>query len=268
MALVLAACASTSSLPDPIEADIAWIARGEFCEPETVLPLPDDTLLVSNVCGFQSAGDGYLSLLDAQGNAIEWKAVDSLDAPLGMTLSGSTIYIVDANRVKSFSWPGLELIDVMSLETVVANDITAAPNGDLYVSDTSAGSVTKISASGQVQEFVADTEFSGANGIEFGNNGYLYVGGERLWRVDVATGKAFAVGPKWLTDIDGIEFESNGTVQVTPVGGPLVRLRQDGSVEVFGGDGVSSANHGYAESLKLALIPTGFDNTVIAIRVP
>jgi len=30
---------------------------------------------------------------------------------------------------------------------------------------------------------------------------------------------------------------------------------------------VSSANHGYAPSLGLALIPTGFDNTVIAIRV-
>jgi hypothetical protein len=49
------------------------------------------------------------------------------------------------------------------------------------------------------------------------------------------------------------------------VGGPLVRLVDP--VEVLGGDGISSANHGYAAKLGLALIPTGFDNTVIAIRV-
>ena len=30
--------------PDSDRADIAWIAEGEFCEPETVLALPDNTL--------------------------------------------------------------------------------------------------------------------------------------------------------------------------------------------------------------------------------
>ena len=34
-----------AGMPEPMQADIAWIAEGEFCEPETVLPLPDDTLL-------------------------------------------------------------------------------------------------------------------------------------------------------------------------------------------------------------------------------
>ena len=40
-----------------------------------------------------------------------------------------------------------------------------------------------------------------------------------------------------------------------------------GVVALLGGDGVGSANHGYAEHLGLALIPTGFDNEVIAIRL-
>ena len=35
--------------------------------PETVLALPDNTLLVSNVCGFKQRGNGFLSLLDSQG---------------------------------------------------------------------------------------------------------------------------------------------------------------------------------------------------------
>ncbi len=67
---------------------------------------------------------------------------------------------------------------------------------------------------------------------------------------------------------NGIEFEADGLLQVTPVGGPLIRYRTKDDVEVIVGNGISSANHGYSQALNLALIPTGFDNAVIAIRVP
>ena len=93
----------------------------------------------------------------------------------------------------------------------------------------------------------------------------MYVGGESLWHIDLVDLATTKIGPDWLADIDGIEQEADGTLQVTPVGGPLIRLAEN--VEVLGGDGVGSANHGYAERLGLALIPTGFDNEVIAIRL-
>ena len=109
-----------------------------------------------------------------------------------------------------------------------------------------------------------EARFKGANGIEIAGDD-LYVGGERLWHVDLSDDTVTTIGPEWLTDIDGIEFEADGTLQVTPVAGPLVRLGAE--IQVLAGEGVSSANHGYSQSLGLALIPTGFDNTVIAIRV-
>jgi hypothetical protein len=37
-------------------------------------------------------------------------------------------------------------------------------------------------------------------------------------------------------------------------------------VEILAGEGISSANHGYSASLNLVLTPTGYDNSVIAIR--
>ena len=108
--------------------------------------------------------------------------------------------------------------------------------------------------------------FEGANGIEIDGD-VLYVGGTRLWRVDLTTASVATIGPEWLTDIDGIEIEPDGTLQITPVAGPLVRFRSEDDLEILGGEGISSANHGFAASLSFALIPTGFDNTVIAIRV-
>ncbi len=91
----MASAAIAALAPDPNEADIAWVATGEFCEPETVLPLPDNTLLVSNVCGIGETGNGFLTLLDASGQVLDWRKVEGLDAPLGMALRADRLYLVD-----------------------------------------------------------------------------------------------------------------------------------------------------------------------------
>lgn len=250
--------------PEPEPADIAWVAAGEFCEPETVIQLPDDSLLVSNVCGFAVAGTGFLSQLDSDGNAIDWRIVDALDAPLGMVMHDDLIYVVDNNHVKTLRWPGFELVASMALKTAVANDIAIGPDKSIYITDTSRGEVVVVGPDLDQSVLIEDARFPGANGIHIRNND-LYIGGERLWHVDLTDLAVSQLGPDWLADIDGIELEADGTLQVTPVGGPLIRLKDP--VVVIGGGDVSSANHGYAESLGLALIPTGFDNTVIAIRL-
>ncbi|MEM8983661.1 MAG: hypothetical protein AAGC71_11585 [Pseudomonadota bacterium] len=250
-----------------MSADIAWVARGDFCEPETVLPLPDNTLLVSNVCGFSKTGNGYLSLLNSKGEAIDWRIVDKLDAPLGMARVNDRLYIVDSNRLRILAWPSYTPITMIELGTTVANDVAVTAGGTAFVTDTAKHSVLKVAPDGSQTLLTATPQFQGANGIALDDE-YLLVGGERLWQVDLKTNVVETLGPTWLTDIDGIEIEANGTLQVTPVGGALIRYnRTDKSAEIYSGNGVSSANHGYSQALELALIPTGFDNTVIAIRV-
>lgn len=255
------------AIPDPRPANIAWVAEGEFCEPETVLPLPDGTLLVSNVCGFAEPGKGYLTLLRGDGTAIDWRLIKNLDAPLGMALNGSWLYVIDDNRARIFIWPAFEEIGAIRLDTEVANDIAVAENGTLYVTDSAKGQVIVAENPREQSVLVGEGRFPGANGIALDGD-TLYVGGERLWKVNLKTRYVQTIGPAWLADIDGIEIEADGTLQLTPVSGPLIRYRNENEFEILGGDGVSSANHGYAPDLGLALIPTGYDNSVIAIRIP
>jgi len=261
---LLATCAYGQ--PEPEQADIAWVASGEFCEPETVLPLPDDTLLISNVCDFRERGNGFLTLLDADGKVLDWRIVEGLDAPLGMALSGERLYVIDNNRLLVFRWPGYERLETIDLDTTVANDVAVTRCGVAYVTDTAKHQVIEVTPDSSQTVFTGEAQFQGANGIEV-LDGHLYVGGKRLWRVNLETRVVDRVGPEWLSDIDGIEFEEDGTMQITPVAGPLIRYRDEVDYQVLGGEGVSSANHGYSASLKLALIPTGYDNTVVAIRI-
>jgi sugar lactone lactonase YvrE len=263
---VIAAGVVQAASPPPIEADIAWVSRGEYCEPETVLPLPDDTLLISNVCGFSEPGSGFLTLLGADGTVIDWRVVEGLDSPLGMALQGNRLYVIDNNHLKILAWPGYDLQESIELETMVANDVAVSKGGDAYISDTAAGEVIKLSVDGAQSVFIGQEKFPGANGMEI-HDGYLYVGGKRLWRVNLQDLDVELAAPEWVSDIDGIEFEADGALQATPVAGPLIRFPEDGNIQILAGEGVSSANHGYAPRLGLALIPTGFDNEVIAIRV-
>ena len=135
----------------------------------------------------------------------------------------------------------------------------------IYVTDSARGEVVVISPELEQSVLTGEPQFAGANGIHV-NNDDLWVGGGRLWHVDLRDNTVTTVGPLWVGGIDGIEQEADGTLQVTPVGGALIRVAE--TYEVHKGDGVSSANHGWSENLRLALIPTGFDNTVIAIRGP
>ncbi len=263
LAFLAAALPETATVAD---ADVAWIASGGFCEPETVLALPDETLLVSNVCDFRERGNGFLTLLDKNGKALDWRAVDGLDAPLGMALAGDRLYVVDNNHVRVLRWPGFEELQYEPLPTTVANDIAVAADGTAYVTDTAKGQVVVMSTDGTFSVLRSTVSLDGANGIALKGR-QLYVGGARLWCVNLETGSTTTIGGEWLADIDGIEFEADGTLQVTPVGGPLIRYLSDAEVRVLSGEGISSANHGFATALGLALIPTGFDNTVIAIRV-
>jgi len=264
---ILFAIAVTATLiPQPEPAELAWVTSGEFCEPETVLPLPDNTLLISNVCNFRETGNGFLTLLDASGEVIDWRIVEGLDAPLGMALHDGQLYLVDNNRIKVFSWPGYQPLNSIDVDTVVANDLAVGPDGTVYVTDT-AGHKVVVVAPDETQSTLTDqAQFQGANGIHIEGK-VLYVGGLRLWRIDLENNDVVTIGPEWLSDIDGIEMEPSGLLQITPVDGPLVRYCNDTHYEILGGEGIGSANHGYAANLGLALIPTGFDNTVIAIRI-
>ena len=138
--------------------------------------------------------------------------------------------------------------------------------GVVYVTDTARHQVIRQSPDGTHSVLSGEARFIGANGIALDGE-RLFMGGARLWRVNLRNGSLTAIGPDWLADIDGVELEPDGTLQLTPVAGPLIRYRDEDAIQIFAGDGIRSANHGYSPSLQLAFIPTGFDNTVIAIRL-
>jgi hypothetical protein len=118
---------------------------GAFATPESVLYDPTgDRYLVSNINGDPSAvdGNGYILELSPDGRVTNPKLIAGgmnkvrLDAPKGMAIVGSELWVADLTVVRKFDLKtAAHRGDIQLPAATFANDIAATPDGGAYVSD-------------------------------------------------------------------------------------------------------------------------------------
>jgi len=249
-----------------VNKPVAWVLDEDLCEPETALLYPvSNELIISNICGFKKNGEGYLSRVSLDGEMIEARWIADMDAPAGMARLGHILYVVDVERV--------HVIDLTSgkRDTILGpyegakafNDIAVTDDGIIYLSDSARGHVLRIE-NGEATPFPRDdTEFKYANGMHI-EAGTLYVGGEKFWKIDLKSRVVEVLNIDGVVDIDGIESDGNGGLSVSIVGGNVWHLPKGGTPQEWTADGVSSTSHAHLPEHNLIIVPTGYDNTIVA----
>jgi sugar lactone lactonase YvrE len=133
---------------------------GGFQTPESVLwDSTEDVYFVSNVNGNPSAkdGNGFISVVSPDGSMRDTIFIKGLNAPKGMALVGDTLWVTDIDVVRGFNARNEAPVATIPIPgAVFLNDITAAPDGSLYITDTA---------------------------IRFGTQGPEHVGTDRIFRV-------------------------------------------------------------------------------------
>lgn len=260
-------CAAPNS-DGPVNKPVAWVLSENLCEPETVLLDQElKRLVVSNICGFKKNGEGYLSLVGLDGTMQEARWLTGFNAPAGMAQQGRTLYVVDIDRVHRIDLTTGERLGIIGpfADAKAFNDIAIDDNGVVYVTDSAQGYVLKI-VDGQAEPFPsAETEFKFANGLHF-EGGTLYVGGEKFWAVDMDSLAVRPIEHDGVADVDGIESDGKGGLTVSIVGGNVWHLPKGGGAIEWTAQDLSSTNHAHLPEQNLVVVPTGYDNTLIAFR--
>lgn len=160
---------------------------GAFATPESVLYDPNaDRYLVSNINGDPNAidGNGYIIELSPDGRVTNPKLIAGgmnkvrLDAPKGMAIVGSELWVADVTVIRRFDLKTAEhRSDIQLPAATFANDIVAAPDGGAYVSDSAVKFVDGapqpsgtdqiffIDKSSKVKVFAKSPELAGPNGL-------------------------------------------------------------------------------------------------------
>jgi sugar lactone lactonase YvrE len=246
IAFVIAATVAALSSLAPVTARRAEPTRlaslDGFAIPESArFDAERDQYFVSNVNAHATAPDnnGYISLVGADGTLVQRQFIAggrngvTLHAPKGMAFAGRDLVVTDVTVLRRFDrttgQPG-PMVDLGPHGAVFLNDVTAASDGTLYVSDTSlvfppAGNPTRartdrvyrVTPRGEVSIAVADPRLEGPNGVFWdGRANHLLIAsimGKHVYRWTADGGlHVLATGPGGY---DGVERLDDATLLVS-----------------------------------------------------
>jgi len=170
---------------------------GGFQTPESVKwDSTQDVYFVSNINGAPNAkdGNGYISRLGPAGMVTDSAFIKGLNAPKGMALIHDTLWVTDIDVVRAFDARTAAPVATVPVPgAVFLNDITAAPDGSLYVTDSA---------------------------IRFGAKGQEHVGTDQIFRVGPDRKVSSAIKNDTLSRPNGITWDAaNQRFIVVSIGG-------------------------------------------------
>jgi hypothetical protein len=265
-----------------------WDLKGDFAAPESAYyHAASNSVFVSSINGqiLEKDGNGYISRLSPDGKVVSAKWATGLHAPKGLRSVGGTLWVADIDEVVGIEIASGKITSRVKVEGAqFLNDLATAPDGTVYVSDSSLSRIYAVK-DGKSSVFV-----DGGDVVEQPNG--LLVDGPRLvlgsigpapqpgagpgrGRGPAASGHLFAFDLKTkqrtqLTNeavggIDGIEPDGSGGLLVTDViGQRLLHVAKSGQVRVLAKFSAGGADFGYISARRVAVVPFLFANTVSA----
>ncbi|GLK80843.1 hypothetical protein [Methylopila turkensis] len=268
----------------------AWAAEpeklwevGGLQEPESVLP-DGDVLYVSNVVGgFRDKdGVGFISKVSPDGRMLAREWVSGLNAPKGLGKVGGTLYVADIDELVAIDVAAGKVAQRYPAEgAVFLNDVAAASDGRVFVSDTGTNTIWKLEG-GVFAPWVEGEALKGPNGMLVEDDRLLVAGiGKTPKDGDAGTPANLIAVPfatKTPSDLgegspvgflDGLVRTAEGVYLATDyVRGPLYEIKSDGSFRILiDGFGPGTADLAYDAASKTAFIPLSRDRKLVAYRI-
>lgn len=294
------AAGSAAPPPPPVVADAASppdaadaFDPGPLATPESVYyDEGRDMYMVSNINGEAAKADdnGYLTVVNPDGSNeranSSWKWIDGsaddikLDAPKGMAISGTTLYVADISVVRRFeAKPGKQQDDIAIEGATFLNDVVSDGNGGVYVSDTGVGpdfkpnggdAVYHVTRDGVVKPLIKNKDLGGPNGLWVDAKG-------AVWVVTFGSGEIYDVSAKGVKgksqklptgQLDGIVGLDGGDLAVSSWDCKCVyRGKPGGEWKVIAKDVEAPADIGYDPKRKRLIIPGFTTNKLTVVQL-
>jgi hypothetical protein len=237
--ILLSIALVTTAFATQIEVDVTG-------HPESVL-VNGKIAFVSNVGNelkpTDKDGDGYISLISNKGEILDKNFFTGLNAPKGMALIDTTLYVADVDTLRGYNLKTKKQIFSLVFEGInFLNDITVQNPNTLFVSSTDKGKIFEVNLKNK--SYKATRALPDANGLLY-SNGIIYGVGHKLVKIDLKSHKTTELSKKegifdgiqksgdTLYFSDWVQMEKVGVIhtlnlktkkehdlQLDPIGGP------------------------------------------------
>lgn len=251
----------------------AWISDSVFKTPESVLYNSDDNILyVSNINGTpgEKDGNGFISKLSLDGDPVELEWVKGLNAPKGMGVSDTSLFVTDIDELVQISLSTGEIAGRFPVEGAgFLNDVTVDDGGVVYFSDSETGKIYRFS-DGQVEVFL-DSAVDGVNGLLYESGRLLaLVNGDRTIREIDINSRSIDSLASFSGHGDGIVAANDSSYLISNWEGEIyywTRGEEPTRLLDTKDENINAADIDYAMKENLLLTPTFFNNRVMAYRL-
>jgi DNA-binding beta-propeller fold protein YncE len=280
-ALFLIFSCKSGNKPAGQAEDIKQFELTEVWRTDTVLLTPEsvvydktrDVLFVSdmNMEPRVKDGNGFISKLGTDGKIIELRWVEGLSSPKGLAVVGDTLYAADIDALFVIDINNGRIVRTVTIEGIkMLIDVTAAPDGSLYVVDSDANKLYHYS-NGKMTEWLTEG-INGPNGLLFDGNRLLLasMGSNDFSTIDLST-KTVTMVTDSINHADGIAYTGiAGYYLVSEWGGQIYMINPDYSkVSLLNTmkDEINSADIDFIPGQNLLLVPTFFKNSIVAYKL-
>lgn len=248
---------------------LVWETPHVLKTPESVFyNAHTNQIYVSSINGKLTAhdGNGFITLLNTEGKILKLKWVQGLNGPKGMTMKGHYLYVSDINRLAKIDVRTHKIIHFFpAKDAVFLNDVQVGTDGIIYVTDSGRGAIYKLE-NGKLTLWMIGPLLKGANGLAW-ENGKLLVGvNGHLLQINTVTKAVRKLAPN-QGGIDGLVPLGNNRYLVSNWAGRIQIISPGKEPVVLSNttaQHINAADLGYIPKHKLVLIPTFYDNRVIA----
>jgi hypothetical protein len=249
-----------------------WATDSILKTPESVLyDRQRKVIYVANVNGVPSArdGNGFISKLSPDGQVIQLKWIEGLDAPKGMAIWNNRLYVSDIKYVVEIDLDKGEIMNrYEATDAQFLNDVSCDINGHVYISDSGDEKIYLL-YQGRLEIWAQSHELKGANGL-WVENDYLLVGCEnRINRIHHET-RAIEPFIENTGSIDGLVPDGRGNYLVSDWTGHISLVGVKAARQLLMDttpQKINAADIDFLVDERMLLVPTFYDNRVIAYQV-
>ncbi len=251
-----------------------WETDRELRIPESVMYDPEDEILyVSNINGnpADKDGNGFITKLGLDGKIVRLKWVEGLDAPKGMGIFKGSLYVTDIDNIVQIDIKSGKIIKrYKAAGAQFLNDIAIDDNGVVYITDTNTNRIYRL-MDGKVSVWRDSEKLVNPNGLAM-KDGKLIVGiNNAILSIDLKNKSvSVEIEGKYTGGTDGLKPVGKDKYIISDWAGKVRLVGKNTETVILSdttGQKINAADLEYIPGKNMILIPTFFDNRVVAYKL-
>jgi sugar lactone lactonase YvrE len=250
----------------------AWTTEKQFATPESVLFYEkNNVLFVSNVNGQPAEKDnnGFITKMSTDGKIIQLKWAQGLSAPKGMGIYKDKLYVTDIDHLVEIDLKNGNILKKhKGKKARFLNDIAVGKDGTVYVSDMKNNIIYALK-NGVFDIWLRVGNLFQPNGLLVENERLLVGCMNYVVSVDLKT-KHVRTYITETGSIDGLVKNGEESYIISDWVGNIHAINKNApKLKLLSTEqnNVNAADIEYIKSKKLLIVPTFFDNRVMAYKV-